>query len=154
MSRQERKCSTCQPEPPPQANQSPPPLSQTLALAFSPDGKQLAVGGSDAQVFLFNVSDGKLLRPIPGHTSAVTGLAFHPSGTVLVSSSRDRTVRLWNPANGQLIKSLEGHASWVQGVVFAAQGTRIASVGADQTVRLWDLSDPAKNNGFIPERVR
>jgi len=126
--------------PPP--NAPPPPLNTVMALAFSPDGKLLAIGGSDLQIHLVNPADGKLVRSIPGHTSSVTSIAFHPSGTVLASGSKDGTVRLWTPANGQAIKTLEGHTGWVQGVVFMAQGTRLASVGADQTVRLWDLTQP------------
>src|SRR5205085_5059317 len=129
---------------PPPANAPPTPPNVVLALAFSPDGKQLAVGGSDAQIYVFNTADAKIVRSIPGHTSSVTALAFHPGGTLLVSGSKDHTIRLWNPANGQPFKSLEGHTAWVQGVVFLAQGTRLASVSADQTVRLWDLTGPAK----------
>lgn len=129
---------------PPAANAPPPPPNAVWALAFSPDSKLLAIGGADAQVYLVNPADGKIVRPIPGHTSSVTALAFHPSGTLLVSASKDRTVRLWNPANGQAIKALEGHGAWVQGLTFLAQGTRLASVSADQTVRLWDLTDPMK----------
>jgi len=127
--------------PPPPPNTPAPPTNVVFALAFSPDGKQLAVGGGDAQIHLFNTADGKLIRSIPGHTSSITGLAFHLRGTVLASCSKDRTVRLWNPANGQSLigKPLEGHTAWVQGLVFVAQGTRLASVGADHTVCLWNL---------------
>lgn len=133
-------------KPPAPPNTPPGPANTVLAITFSPDGKQLAVGGTDAQIHLFSSADGKIVRSIPGHTGSVTGLAFHGSGTVLASSSKDRTVRLWNPANGQPLipKPLEGHTAWVQGVVFLAQGTRLASVGADHTVRIWDLTDPAK----------
>jgi WD40 repeat protein len=125
-------------------NQPPPANNAVMALAFSPDGKALAAGGSDALIHLLNVADGKLLRSLSGHGSAVRSLVFHPSGTVLISGSRDRTVRLWNPANGQALKTLEGHTAWVEGVALFAQGTRLASVGADQTVRFWDLADPKK----------
>jgi WD40 repeat protein len=131
------------PAAPPAAPNAPaPPANVVQALAFSPDGKTLAVGGSDALVYLVNPADGKLLRSLPGHTSSVTALAFHPSGAVLVSASKDRTVRLWTPANGQLLKALEGHTAWVEGVTFLAHGTRLASVSADRTVKLWDLTPP------------
>lgn len=125
-------------------NQPPPSANVVNSLAFSPDGKTIAVGGSDSQVHLFQTGDGKLIRSMPGHTSAVAGLAFHPSGALLASAGKDRTVRLWNPANGQLVKALEGHTSWVQGVAFFARGTRVASAGADGTVRLWDLTESKK----------
>jgi WD40 repeat protein len=130
--------------PPPPANTPPGPTNVAQAVAFSPDGKSLAVGGSDSQIHLFSVPDGKLVRSMQGHTSSITGLQFHPSGTVLVSCSKDRTLKLWNPANSQLVKSLEGHTSWVQGVAIFAKGTRLASVGADATVRLWELGEVKK----------
>lgn len=130
--------------PPAPPNTPPSPPNVVWALAYSPDGKLLALGGSDGPIHLVNPADGKIVRSMPGHTSTVTALAFHPSGTVLVSGSKDRTVKLWNPTNGQAIKSLDGHLAWVQGLVFMAQGTRVASVSADNTVRLWDLTEPMK----------
>jgi WD40 repeat protein len=129
---------------PPQPKMTPTPPSPVTAVAFGPDGKTLAVGSQDSQIYLFTVADGKFVRAIPGHGSAVTSLVFHPAGAVLASASKDRTLRLWNPANGQALKMLEGHTAWAQGVTFLLQGTRLASVGADHTVRLWDLTDPAK----------
>jgi WD40 repeat protein len=131
-------------KPPTPPNTPAGPANVIQALAFSPDNKLLAIGGSDSQVHLFSSPDGKLVRSMPGHTSSVTGLQFHPSGTVLASCSKDRTVRLWNPANAQMLKSLEGHTAWAQGIVFLAKGTRLASVGADETVRLWDLAEVKK----------
>jgi WD40 repeat protein len=131
-------------KPPPPPNTPAGPSNVVQSLAFSPDSKLLAVGGSDSQIHLFGIPDGKYARSLPGHASSVTGLQFHPSGTVLASCSKDRTVRLWNPANAQMLKSLEGHTAWVQGVTFLAKGTRLASVGADATVRTWDLSEAKK----------
>jgi WD40 repeat protein len=131
-------------QPAPPANTPAPPVNVVAALAYSPDGKTIAVGGSDARIDLMNAADGKPIRPLAGHTGTVTALVFHPSGTVLISASKDRTVRLWNPANGQMLKSLEGHGAWVQGVALFDQGLRLASVSADRTVRVWLLGEPPK----------
>jgi WD40 repeat protein len=119
------------------------PASAIHAVAFSPDGKEVAAGCADSRIHLFSVAGGKLLRSLAGHTSAVSALTYHPGGAMLISGSKDGSVRLWNPANGQLLKALEGHTAWVQGVAVLEQGTRLASVGADRTVRLWDLT-PSK----------
>src|SRR5262245_3152359 len=135
------------PPPPPKEPKKEPPKEDPIpatALAFAPDGKLFALGLYNGTIHLITADDGKIVRSITGHTSAVTGLAFHPSGAVLASSSKDRTVRLWNPANAQPFKVLEGPNGWVEGVVFATQGTRLASVGADQTIRRWDLAEPPK----------
>ncbi|MBI1918529.1 MAG: WD40 repeat domain-containing protein [Planctomycetes bacterium] len=128
--------------PPIPANTEERPLTVVDAVAFSPDGKEVAVGGADGRIHQFGAADGKLLRSLSGHTSAVTSLVYHPAGPLLVSGSKDGSVRLWNPANGQALKTLEGHTAWVQGVTLLEKGTRLASVGADQTVRLWDLTTP------------
>ena len=129
------------PMPPPKTPTDPAPIR---ALAFSPDAKMLAVGLANGKIDLINLGDGKILRSLTGHTSAITSLGFHPSAPLLVSSSKDRTLRLWNPANGQAYKTLEGHGAWIEGFAFTTQFTRIASVSADQTVRIWDLTEPAK----------
>jgi WD40 repeat protein len=118
----------------------PPDPDIVWSVAFSPDGKQLAVGTAEGKIDLFGLGDGKLIRSMPGHGSSVTALQFHPREPLLMSASKDRTLRLWNPANGQAVKVLEGHEAWVQDAAFVADGTRIASVGADRTVRVWDLT--------------
>jgi WD40 repeat protein len=118
---------------------TPAPAVAVLSLAFSPDNKLLALGGSDGAIQLVNATGGKMVRSLTGHDSSVTCLAFHPSGNLLASGSRDRTIRLWNPDGGRAVKALEGHTAWVQGLTYSANGTRLASVGADRTVRLWTL---------------
>ncbi len=128
---------------PPAKKEDPREVNVVTALAFAPDGKTLAVAGSDGKIYQFQ-TDGKLIRTLTGHTAGISDLVFHPTGSLLVSAGKDRTIRLWNPTNGQAIKTLEGHESWVQGATFYHHGTHLASVSADRTVKLWDLSDPTK----------
>jgi WD40 repeat protein len=128
--------------PAPKGANPPPPTNVVGAIAFSPDGKTVAQGGSDAKLYLHQATDGKLLRTGTGHTHTLTGIAFHPAGQLVLSSSKDRTLRVWNVAGANVVKVLEGHTAWAEGVVLADKGTRAVSTGADRTVRVWDLGAP------------
>jgi WD40 repeat protein len=74
-------------------------------VAFSPDGKTLAVGDYGGMIRLWNVAAGRLLMTIPAHPggtpgvamSPVTGLAFRGDGRVLASCSAGE-IRLWYAA--------------------------------------------------------
>ncbi|MHC4168032.1 MAG: SUMF1/EgtB/PvdO family nonheme iron enzyme [Planctomycetota bacterium] len=66
------------------------------AVAFSPDDKLLASGGSDKSVKLWNTEAGKLVNMIDAHRSQVYAVTFSPDGKRLLTTSRDKTARLWN----------------------------------------------------------
>ncbi|MGI8934962.1 MAG: WD40 repeat domain-containing protein, partial [Phormidesmis sp.] len=70
------------------------PSSQLNAIAFSADGKTLAIAGANAQIQLWRAADGLKLDTLLGHTGEVTGLSFSADG-LLASASTDATVRLW-----------------------------------------------------------
>jgi WD40 repeat protein len=121
-----------------------PPPNVAASLAFSPDGKQLLLGGSNGSIYAFDPASGKLARTLaPAHSSTVTGLWWHPASYVLVSVSKDRVVQLWSPTAGSKLKALAGHDAWVEGVTAMSQGTEAVTVGADRTVRLWSLGAKA-----------
>lgn len=61
------------------------------ALAYSPDGRWLAVGCSDAGVRLFEMPAGTLVKTITVHKNEVRGVAFSPDGTLLATASNDKT---------------------------------------------------------------
>src|SRR5690606_14309065 len=77
----------------------PGPHGYVLAVAFSPDSRTLAAGGSDGDVWLYDVSDPaepERLASIDTSTASVYGLTFDPQRpTLLASSGLDRTVHLW-----------------------------------------------------------
>ncbi|MBP5971805.1 NACHT domain-containing protein [Brasilonema sp. CT11] len=110
-----------------------------LSVAFSPDGKLLAMGDTNGEIRLWQVADEKHILTCKDHTNWVVSLAFSSDGSTLASSSTDQTVRLWDVSTGQCLQTLQGHDN-VWSVAFSPDGKMLASGCKDQTVRLWSVS--------------
>ncbi len=113
------------------------------SVAFSPDGKYLACGGSVKKIHLFDVNTGELLRSFGTHPDAVWTVAFSPDGKMLCSGGRaDLTLRVWNPATGDELKPFEGHRGGITRIKFFPDGKRLIMSGGswDSTIRVWEVA--------------
>ena len=111
-----------------------------VSLAYSPDGKRLAVGSADYRITLLDLINRKVLHSFVGHDGEVTALAFSPDGTRLASASHDRTVKVWDSSSGKKLLTLAGHSGPVEAVAYSADGKSIASAIDKTHIRLWDAS--------------
>jgi WD40 repeat protein len=76
-------------------------------FAFSPDGKTLALAGSDAGkhvVALWDVRTAKRTQTLEGHEGVIDSLAFSPDGKTLASGGEGGTIRLWDFDPGAKLK--------------------------------------------------
>ncbi len=108
------------------------------SCAYSPDGKNCAVGLESGEISVYSTSDWKKTHTLEGHTGRVLSVVYAPSGEQIASGNYDHTVRLWNAQSGHLGRTLEGHTDSVSSVVYSPSGKQIASGSYDHTVRLWD----------------
>ena len=114
---------------------------EVAEIAFSPDGRLLAVASSIG-VYLYAAADLREVRFLPTD-APVWSVAFSPDGRLLASGSLDNTIRLWDAASGALLRTLEGHTDDVNSVAFSPDGRALASGSADNTIRLWDAASGA-----------
>jgi WD40 repeat protein len=115
-------------------------------LAFSPDGRTLAINTADRTIQLWNLDTGKSLHLFAGHESKVSGIAFGPDGRTLASGGYDHTLRLWHVQTGQEINRFRGHRQELLCLAMSPDGKHVATGSADHTLRIWQLANPGKHD--------
>jgi len=73
--------------------------TRTTALSFSYDGKWLASAGGDNIVRLYDMTAGKSVKMLEGHTSGLKDVDFSPQNIknpIIASSGTDGSIRIWD----------------------------------------------------------
>jgi len=129
-------------------NHPDPPESYTrpfpvTALAFRPDGKEMAVGGHH-EITIWSAKDGTLARRIKNVAERTYALAYNKAGSQLAVASGTPAqlgeVKLFNAADGKLLRHLGSMSDCAFDITFSSDGKRLAACGADHKVRVYDAA--------------
>ncbi len=121
------------------------PLDELLAegnavvsVAFSPDGRTVAVGDLGGEVGLWDVATGRRTATL-AEGGSVDSVAFSPDGRILAVGNADGEVGLWDVATGRSIAALaEGPP--VDSVAFSPDGRTLAVGDLVGDIGLWDVA--------------
>ena len=110
----------------------------TTAVAFTGDGRRIAVGTAGGAVRIWSL-DGRRLRSIVEDGPHVTSLAFAPGDDRLAGASADGRARVWRVRDGRELLALTGHerGAALTSVAFGSTGRRIVTAGRDHDARVW-----------------
>ncbi|MFN2136333.1 MAG: hypothetical protein ACK2UK_10285 [Candidatus Promineifilaceae bacterium] len=111
------------------------------AVAFSPDGSELAAGSTGGKLFIWQTADWSAPpEQYRRHESWVSDIAWDQEGRRLLTAGGDKLVLLWDLEHGNS-SLLAGHDAPVRGVAFSPDETGAVSVAIDGEIIFWDL-DP------------
>jgi WD40 repeat protein len=126
-------------------------LHLVRGLAYSPDGRYLALARHDGIVRVWEAASGQMLHTLEGHKGPAWQVAFSPDGQTLASGGSDRTVRLWDVSSGQAIRVFADHRAAVKGVAFRPDGRSVLAACDDGTVKVWDRETGRETFSFRGE---
>ncbi|HEY0432080.1 MAG TPA: caspase family protein, partial [Pyrinomonadaceae bacterium] len=107
------------------------------SLAFSPDGRTLAIGGVESKS---NMDFASMMNPAAQRNKKGSK---PPDPDEIMKNMKVEAVgqvTLWDVTTGTEIGSLRGHGKGVTQVAFSRDGRLLASGSSDNTIRIWDVA--------------
>lgn len=84
--------------------------SEVCGLKWSPDNRQLASGGNDNQLCIWELNNNTPAMKFAEHTAAVKAIAWSPHQHGLLASgggTADRCIRFWNTATSSKLNTVD-----------------------------------------------
>jgi guanine nucleotide-binding protein subunit beta-2-like 1 protein len=113
-----------------------------LACAFSPDNRQIASGGRDKNLKIWNtVGECKFTVEQNAHQDWVSCVKFYQDTKtpIVVSASWDKTIKVWDNQTMSLRHTFVGHKAQINSLDMAPKTSYLASGGKDGLAIIWNL---------------
>jgi WD40 repeat protein len=111
-----------------------------FGLAYSPDGRRLAVAEDGGEIEVLDARTATpAFPPLPADTTYTIAVAFSPDGRLLVSGGSDGQARIWNARSGKQLRRIGPQRQYpVTSLAFAPPGHLIAEAYLDEYLALDD----------------
>ena len=114
------------------------------ALAFSPDGKRLAVSGYH-EVLVHDLNGTNPPARLLGESPRIESIAYSPDGKLIGISGGAPAlfgeIQIWNAESNTLVRSIKSSIDSLYAISFSSDSERVAVGGADKSVRVFSIKD-------------
>ncbi len=118
------------------------------ALAFSPDGRQVAGGGYGNEVVVWDARTGRELRRIGGLGDGIHAIAFAPDGDLLAILVGLKEVRFATLSRGLLDRRIGDPPRDAHAMAFSPDGTTLAIAGWYGPTRVFGAAKGERRREF------
>jgi WD40 repeat protein len=126
--------------------------SSITGVAFSPDGKLIAMTGSERVVIVIGADSGKEVARLSPDVVSNLAVTFSPKGEILATAGDDGAVHLWDTKTWKEARKLTGHDGSVRCLAFSPDGKRLASGSSDASARVWDAATGKEVTALVGHR--
>ncbi len=124
-------------------------------IAFSPDGKQVAVpvtagsrgrpaglliNDAGASIRVWDLATGKSTQPVKGLQGSVDRVVFSPDGNLLATAGKDNTLKLWDLETGGQRVALQCDDR-ITAIAFSPDGESLAAGTSRGPVQIWSTTN-------------
>jgi WD40 repeat protein len=110
------------------------------AVAFSPDGKTVALAGGMGIIKLYDTATAKELRSFEGLKSIVNAITFSSDGKTFAAAGIEKIIGIWDTAGSTPMRTTGTNTAKYKALTFLADGKRLVTVDEDGTVAIWNAT--------------
>jgi hypothetical protein len=123
------------------------PLAFTpTAIAAAPGGAEIAVGGADKTIYLYDAA-GVAKGRIDGLLGEAAAIGYSPDGTKIAGSSENKEIIVWNRNDtaNPIVDGWRFHSLSITKILFLADNVGLVTISKDRSIRLWSIAKRRQN---------
>ncbi|KAG6445304.1 hypothetical protein O3G_MSEX003863 [Manduca sexta] len=112
-------------------------------LAFDKANENLASGGSDGNIRLWDLAHNTCTSSLRGAMGVFSVLQYHPDTDkqLIFGAADDTKIRSWHSRTGKEHQVYSGHFSKITSLQFTSDGEHMVSSGRDRVLILWKVNE-------------
>ena len=115
-------------------------LDTVFGADINSDLSNIALGGPQRIVRVFDTGTGSVRHELKKHTDWVYCVDYSPDGVLIATGDRSGGLHVWEADTGRLYLDLVGHKGAIRGLSWRSDSNVLASASEDGTVKLWEMN--------------